>query len=452
MRGRTRDEAGNAQQDLVRFFSKEQQMNLKTMREQRAKAIADARAILDRAETEKRGLSAEEITTQNAFLADARRIGETIRNAEEIEAEERGAIPETQRTEQRGAASRENGNTEQRAAYLAAFDKYLRVGMGELSGDEQRAIRQGYVAFNDGDEKRSMNTATGAAGGFSVATDTSMYGKVIEGLKFFGGVETAVRTCGGAPFETQTGASLPFALDNDTANAGVLVAEEGAQTGGTDVALSQKTMGAYLFSTKIVLISWQLLQDASIDVAAYLGRKFGVRLGRVQNTYFTTGTGTSQPQGVATAAAIGRTAVAGNTTTIPADDIKRTKYSVDVAYRGNSAWMMNDSSALTLALLKDTTNQYIWQQSMQAGQPDRLEGSPVVINNDIAAMGVSAKSILYGDFSYYAIRRVLGVQVVRLNELYAGNGQVGFIGFMRADGALLDPGSNPVKAFQNSAT
>jgi HK97 family phage major capsid protein len=75
-----------------------------------------------------------------------------------------------------------------------------------------------------------------------------------------------------------------------------------------------------------------------------------------------------------------------------------------------------------------------------------------VINNDIAQMGVSAKSILYGDFSYYQIRRVLGVQVVRLNELYAGNGQVGFIAFMRADGAYLNPGTDPVKAFQNSAT
>jgi HK97 family phage major capsid protein len=422
-------------------------MNLKTMREQRAKAIADARAILDRAETEKRGLSAEEITTQNAFLADARRIGETIRNAEEIEAEERGAIPESQRTEQRGAAKREN--TEERAAYLAAFDKYLRNGMAELSGDEQRAIRQGYVAF---DEKRSMNVGTGAVGGFTVATDTSMYGRVIEGLKFFGGIEQAVAACGGSVLSTDTGASLPFALDNDTTNAGVLVAEEGAQTGGTDVTLSQKTMAAYLFSTKIILVSWQLLQDASFDIGAYLGRKFGVRLGRVQNTYFTTGTGTAQPQGIATGAAVGRTAVAGNTLTIPADDIKRTKYSVDAAYRPNSVWMMHDQSALTLALLKDTTNQYLWQPSVAAGQPDRLEGSPVVINNDIAQMGVSAKSILYGDFSYYQIRRVLGVQVVRLNELYAGNGQVGFIAFMRADGAYLNPGTDPVKAFQNSAT
>jgi HK97 family phage major capsid protein len=383
------------------------------------------------------------------MLADARRLAETIRNTEEIEAEERGAIPESQRTDARAAGR--GDATEQRAAYVKAFDKYLRNGMGDLSADEQRAIRHGYVALSD-NEQRSLNTTAGATGGYTVAQDTSMYGKVIEGLKFYGGVEQAVGVCGGSVMSTDTGADLPFALDNDTSNVGVLVAEEGAQTGGADVALSQKTMKAYLFSTKIVLVSWQLLQDASIDIAAYLGRKFGVRLGRVQNTYFTTGTGTAQPQGVATGAAIGRTAVAGNTLTIPADDIKRTKFSVDVAYRANSAWMMNDSSALTLALLKDTTNQYIWQQSMQAGTPDRLEGAPVVINNDVAAMGVSTKSILYGDFSYYAIRRVLGVQVVRLNELYAGNGQVGFIGFMRADGALLDPGTNPVKAFQNSAT
>jgi HK97 family phage major capsid protein len=424
-------------------------MNLKTMREQRGKLIADARAILDKADSEKRGLSPEEIVSQNAMLADARRLAETIRNAEEIEAEERGAIPESQRETAAAASGAGGDNAEQRQAYLQAFDKYLRNGMGELSGDEQRAIRQGYVNFS---EKRSMNTATGAVGGFSVAQDTSMYGKVIEGLKFFGGMQQAVEACGGSVLDTDTGAALPFTLDNDTSNVGVLVAEEAAQTGGTDVALSQKTMNAYLFSTKIILVSWQLLQDASFDIGAYLGRKFGVRLGRVLNTYFSTGTGTSQPQGIATGAAVGRTAVAGNTLTIPADDIKRTKYSVDVAYRQNSVWMMHDQSALTLALLKDTTNQYLWQPSTQAGQPDRLEGAPVIINNDIAQMGVSAKSILYGDFSYYQIRRVLGVQVVRLNELYAGNGQVGFLAFMRADGAYLNPGTDPVKAFQNSAT
>lgn len=425
-------------------------MNLKSLREQRGKLIADARAILDRAETEKRGLSAEEITSQNAMLADARRLGETIRNAEEIEAEERGAIPESQRTERPTPPAAADKN-EARSAYLKAFDKYLRNGIGELSGDEQRAIRQGYVAFNDG-EQRSMNTTTGAVGGFSVAQDTSMYGKVIEGLKFFGGVESAVAACGGSPLTTETGADLPFTLDNDTSNVGLLVAEEAAQTGGTDIALSQKTMKAYLFSTKIILVSWQLLQDASFDIGAYLGKKFGIRLGRVQNTYFTTGTGTSQPQGIATGAAVGRTAATGNTTSIPADDIKRTKYSVDVAYRANSVWSMHDQTALALALLKDTTNQYLWQPSVQAGQPDRLEGAPVIINNDLAQMAANAKPILYGDFSYYQIRRVLGIQVVRLNELFAGNGQVGFIAFMRADGAYLNPGTDPVKAFQNSAT
>jgi hypothetical protein len=80
-------------------------MNLKTMREQRGKLIADARAILDKADSEKRGLSPEEIVSQNAMLADARRLAETIRNAEEIEAEERGAIPESQRTETAAAAA-----------------------------------------------------------------------------------------------------------------------------------------------------------------------------------------------------------------------------------------------------------------------------------------------------------------------------------------------------------
>jgi hypothetical protein len=240
-------------------------MNLKTMREQRAKAIADARAILDRAETEKRGLSAEEITSQNAMLADARRIGETIRNAEEIEAEERGAIPESQRTEQRGAGAAKRENTEERAAYLAAFDKYLRNGMAELSGDEQRAIRQGYVAF---DEKRSMNVGTGAVGGFTVATDTSMYGRVIEGLKFFGGVEQAVGRVRRirAEHRHRRLAAVRARQRHDERR------RARRRRGRADRrdrrhAVAEDDGRRISSRTKIVLVSWQLLQDASFDIA-----------------------------------------------------------------------------------------------------------------------------------------------------------------------------------------
>jgi HK97 family phage major capsid protein len=417
-------------------------MDLKALREQRAKLIADARGILDNADTEKRGLSAEEVESQNKMLADARRVGETIRNAQEIEAEERGTIPESQRGARREDATEE---TPQAKAYNAALRSYLRNGFGMMTVDEQSALRAGYVEF----EGRAQSTLSGAAGGFSVAPDTSFYGRIVEAMKFFGGMNSA----GCTELTTDTGGDLPIGTDDDTSNSGAIVAEEGAHTGGANVALGQKILHAYLYSSKIVKVSWQLLQDSSFDFESYLGRKLGMRLGRIQNTHFTVGTGAAQPQGVSTAIGVGRQSLTGNATAVPFDDVIRLIHSVDVAYRGPGCrFMMHDLTAQAYELLKDGDGQYLWKPSVSEGGPDRLKGYPVVINNDFPQLAASAKHTAFGDFSNYYIRRVRGIQIVRLNELYAENGQVGFLAFARADGGLIDAGQGPIKALQNSAS
>ena len=271
----------------------------------------------------------------------------------------------------------------------------------------------------------------------------------MSALKAWGGVEAA----GAEVITTDGGQDLPFITDDDTANVATIVAEEGSHAGGADVAFGQKVLKAYLYSTKVVKVSWQLLQDSSFDIEAHLAGKFGIRFGRGLNVDFTTGIGANKPEGVQFAAPIGRTAVVGNTTSIPADDIKRLKRSVDPAYRNAMArYMMNDNTALEVELLKDGQGRYLWQPSLVGEQPDRLNGSAVQINQDMPDMAASTKSMLFGDFSNYKIRRVRGMQVVRLNELYVENGQVGFLAFMRADGGLVDAGQNPIKAFSNSLT
>jgi HK97 family phage major capsid protein len=420
-------------------------MNLKDLREKRAKLIADARAILDTADTAKRGLSPEEVESQNKMLADARSLAQQIRNTEEIEAEERGTIPESQRAENRGDAK---SGKEQNTAYSAALRSYIRHGIGMMAPDEQRALSNGYVEFN-GDEKRALSTLSGAAGGFAVAPDTSFYGRITEAMKFFGGMNVA----GCTEINTSTGADLPIATDDDTSNTGTIVAEEGDHSGGANTTFSQKVLHAYLFSSKIVKVSYQLLQDASFDIESYLGRKLGMRIGRIKNTYFTTGTGASQPQGYVTAAPVGRQSVVGNTTSAPFDDLIRLIHAVDVAYRGPSCrFMMHDLTAQVYELLKDGDGQYLWKSSTTEGGADRLKGYPVVINNDMAQMAASAKHTGFGDFSNYYIRNVRGIQLVRLTELYAATGQVGFLAFARADGGLVDAGQGPIKLLQNSAT
>jgi HK97 family phage major capsid protein len=98
----------------------------------------------------------------------------------------------------------------------------------------------------------------------------------------------------------------------------------------------------------------------------------------------------------------------------------------------------NDSTIKLVRKLKDTTNQYLWQPGLQAGEPDTLLGKPVYADPDMPAATTGLVSALFGDFSYYWIRDVNGIAFQRLNELYAENGQVGFRAYHRTDGKLLN--------------
>jgi HK97 family phage major capsid protein len=187
------------------------------------------------------------------------------------------------------------------------------------------------------------------------------------------------------------------------------------------------------------------------------------RLGRITNTHFTTGSGSGQPNGVVTAAGSGKVGTTGQTSTVIYDDLIDLQHSVDPAYRelGNCGWMMNDSSVKVIRKIKDGQSRPLfipgYEEAIPAsgkagGIPDSLLGDPIQINQDVATMAANAKSILYGDFSFYKIRDVLDMQMFRFTDsAYAKNGQVGFLAFLRSGGNLTDVGG-AVRYYANSAT
>lgn len=391
-------------------------MTVKDLRDKRNKLVADARELVGAAVNSGQALSAEDKVKVEKLREEAAQIGELLRNAEELDAEARAIVPESQ-----SMAARPNTDADAREA---SFRRYILTG-----------------------ELREQSL-TGSEGGYTVAPNNSFYGKVLEALKFYGGVEA----CPVTVLNTTTGADLPIPTDDDTSNTGALVSEAGSHASGTAITLGQATMKSYLFSSKIVKVSWQLLRDSEVAWEGFLAKKFATRLGRVKNTYLTTGTGSSEPQGVQYASHAGRTAATGNATSVTFDEVLRLYHSLDVAYRNaDCRFMMSDASALILRLLKDGDGQYIWKSAISDSAPDRIFGVPVVINNDMPAMTANAKSILFGDFSHYFVRNVQGIEVVRLNELYAANGQVGFMAFMRFDGALPDAAAHPIVHLANSA-
>lgn len=423
-------------------------MEILQLRERRMSLVKQAQDILTAAPAE--GMSVEDEKRFDGLMADSDRVEGQIKKYEEarelskeLEAPIRRAVKPDTRISEDTVESRE---AEDKVA-SGAFSTYLRFGMSALSG-EQRAVMQKRAAAAS-PEMRSLAEGTGSAGGFLVPQD--FYRKLTEALKFYGGMRTSSTV-----LQTSTGATMPFPSVNDTANLGAIIGEN-TQVTEVDMAFGSVNLGSFTYTSKIVTVPLNLVQDSAFDLDSYLARALGIRLGRIQNNHFTVGTGASQPRGVTIDATLGKLGIVGQTLTVIYDDLVDLEHSIDPAYRQlpSVKWMLHDSSLKVIKKLKDGNLRPLWKAGLEGAggrYPDEINGYPYVVNNDMAAMGVSAKSILFGDFSNYIIRDVLGVQIMRLTERYADFLQVGYLAFARADGALIDAGTHPVAYYQNSAT
>lgn len=286
-------------------------------------------------------------------------------------------------------------------------------------------------------EQRATNVVgTTTLGGFTVPDD--MMRSIELALLQYGGmlqVSTRIQTSGANP--------IPWPTVNDTGNAGVLVAED-ALIADQEVTYGQATLGGYKMTSKLIPLSYELIQDSATNMDAFLGDVIGERIGRVVNIYATTGTGTSQPQGiVAGATTSGVTAAANNALTYA--ELLGLLHSVDPAYRSRGAiWMSNDTTLKIIKSIVDGQSRPLWLPNIIAGEPDTLLGYRYVVNQSMAS-GSSAKALLFGDFSKFVIREAGPLRLRRLDERYAEYDRVAFVGLMRFDSRLINAGTNPVK-------
>lgn len=344
------------------------------------------------------------------------------------------------------------------------FDTWMRKGDKALSAEQWKAVRN------------TMSTTTASEGGYTVPS--LIASRLIDYMKAYGAmrkVATILRTSDGKP--------LSFPTSDGTAETGEWIAQNTTAT-GADPSFGTVSLNVFKASSKIVAVPFELLQDSVIDIEAFIRRRLGQRLGRIMNTGFTTGGGTTLPDGIVPKATSGKVGTTGQTLTIIYDDLVDLVHAVDPAYRdaATCAFMTNDSLLKVLRKLKDTAGRPIWTPSYdggirvgqgtmvtpegmnaadttQAGYVDQntpkvfdyLLGYPVWVNNDIAAPAANAKSMIFGDFSQYTIRDAMDVTMFRFDDsAYAKLGQVGFLAWARAGGNLLD--TNAVKYYQHSAT
>ena len=228
---------------------------------------------------------------------------------------------------------------------------------------------------------------------------------------------------------------IPVVASKGTAN---WIDEEGPYEDSDD-AFSQITIGAHKLGTTIK-VSEELLRDSVFDLEAYISREFARRIGAREEESFFLGDGNGKPLGIladAGGAEIGVTAASA--TAITADELMDLFHALKAPYRNKAVWVMNDATIKAVRKLKDNNGQYLWQNALTADAPHTLLGRPVYTSAYMPVAAAGAKTIAFGDFKYYWIADRQGRSFKRLNELYAKNGQIGFVGSQRVDGKLILP-------------
>lgn len=402
---------------------------LKRLRDRRANVWEQAKELADNAAEENRAFSAEEQGTWDALNTELDNLDKRIKSALEGEQRAKEAEEAFNRLEgkpqERGGKPQEQANTELRA--------FLRGDQGAPRVYD--VMPEGPVNFRD------LVKGTATAGGDTVPT--SFYDRLMAHL-----IESsAILQTNPTVLNTSSGETVQ--VPKTTAHSSGGIVTEGTAIAESDPAFGQVPLGAFKYGT-LIQVSRELLSDTGVDLEGYLSMQAGRAIGNAFGAHMVTGTGTGQPRGVVTDATVGKTGAAGGD--ITSDDLIDLQYSVIAPYRASSScfWVVRDATLGSIRKFKGSDGQYIWQPSLVAGAPDLLLGKPIVTDPNVAAVGASAKPVVFGDFSQFFVRLAGGVRFERSDDFAFNTDLVTFRALLRADSALVDL-TGAVKVFQGGA-
>ena len=380
------------------------------LREKRAKLWDSTKAFLDSRRNENGLLSAEDTATYEKMEADV------VSQGKEIDRLERQAVldlelskPTTTAITNKPSQHQEPEKTGRASsAYKAAFWKAMKS-------------KNAFEVHN------ALQVGTDSEGGYLVPDEFER--TLIEALEeenIFRQLATIITTSSGDR-------KIPVVATKGSAS---WVDEEGAIPEADD-AFGQVSIGAYKLAT-IIKVSEELINDSVFNLEQYIAKEFGRRIGVKEEEAFFIGDGTGKPTGIFNAtggAGVGVTTASASAITI--DEIMDLSYSLKSPYRKNAVFVTNDATVKSIRKLKDGNGQYLWQPSVTAGQPDTILNRPLKTSAYVPGIAAAAKTIAFGDFSYYWVADRQGRAFQRLNELYAATGQVGFKATQRVDGKLI---------------
>lgn len=380
------------------------------LREKRAKAWEAAKAFLDSRRGEDGLLSAEDTAAYEKMEQEVVDLGK------EIERLERQAAidAELNKPTSEPITNKPNNDPDGEEKKGRATDKYKKTFWNAMR-------RKNFY-----DVENALQVGTDSEGGYLVPDEFEhTLVEALEEENFFRSIATVIQTSSGDR-------KIPVVATKGTAS---WIDEEGAYPESDD-SFGQVSIGAYKVAT-MLKVSDELLNDSVFNLEAYISKEFGRRIGTKEEEAFFTGDGKGKPTGIFHAtggAGEGVTTAAAN---ITFDDVMDLYYAVKSPYRKKAVWVLNDTTVKALRKLKDNNGNYIWQPSVQAGQPDMILNRPYHTSAYVPEIAAGAKVMAFGDFSYYWIADRQGRSFKRLNELFAATGQVGFLASQRVDGKLI---------------
>ena len=398
---------------------------IRKMREKRVKLWETAKAFVESRQDANGLLSAEDSATYDKMEADVVEMGKTIERMERQEALDL----ELDRPTARVIADKPNTPDGKPAPKKATATDEYKTAFWRVMRD--KAVHPDvYNVLRIGEDEH---------GGYLVPDEYQR--TLIEALQeqnIFRQLAHVISTSSGDR-------KIPVAVSKGTA----AWIDENAAYPESDDTFGQISISAYKLAT-MIKVSDELLHDSVFDVPSYIAREFARRIGAAEEEAFFVGDGVGKPTGILSAtggAEIGVTAASA--TAITFDEVMDLYYSLRSPYRKSAVFIMNDSTVKALRKLKNGNGDYIWQPSVTAGTPDTILNRPVYTSSFVPTLEGSAKPILFSDMHYYWIADREGRRFHRLNELYAPNGQVGFLSSERVDGKLILP--EAVKCLQMKA-
>lgn len=312
--------------------------------------------------------------------------------------------------------------------YSRAFENYLRTG--KANGDLI---------------SRAQGEGTGSAGGFLVPDEWR--DAIVEKLLAYGGLMNAAEK-----LNTSDGRPLSWLTNDETAeNLAEITPEHALWDTGADLVFGTRTLGAYKYTTVgasslPLKVSFELLQDSAFDLRGFISKKFAQRIARKLAQDLITGTGVNEPQGIISTSG-GLTSLTARAAAAPTyAELLAIVHGIDPEYREGASWLLNDATLALLRGVVDSTGRpLLWNTSDDLSGSLKgltLLGHPVVVDQGMPTSTDAStnKSIVFGNLhDAYVVREVKSFEMITLNELYAQNGQVGFMGWARYDGMVQDP-------------